>query len=112
MRRDERFRSAGEDESEDRGFREKYYVYRYGCPIKYVKKRKTRWRRCCLFFLLFCTVYCSGNRLKINITPYGESSFIQLSELKFKFWRVTFLKIYLTTENYEIDISFPEITDL
>ena len=25
-----------------------------------------------LFSLLFCIVYCSENRLKINITPYGE----------------------------------------
>ena len=40
----------------------------------------------------FCTVYCRGNRLKINITPYGKSSIIQLTELKFKIWRVTFFK--------------------
>ena len=72
------FRSAGEDDSENRGFRDlkKYYVYRCGCPI--------RWRGCRLFYLLFCTVYCSANRLKINITSYGESSIIQLIELKFK----------------------------
>ena len=25
-----------------------------------------------LFSLLVCIVYCSENRLKINITPYGE----------------------------------------
>ena len=99
-RRDEGFRSAGEDVSEYRGFRDlkKYYVYRYGCPIKDVKKRRTRWRGYRLFYLLFCTVYCSGNRLKFNITPYGECSVIQLSELKFKIWRVTFLKSFLTTE--------------
>ena len=36
---------------------------------------------CHLFYLLVCTVYCSGNRLKINITPYGESSTIQLTDL-------------------------------
>ena len=47
---------------------------------------------------VFCTVYCSGNRIKTNITPYEESSIIQLIELKFR--------------NYEIDFSFPEITDL
>ena len=102
-RRDEGFRSAGEDDSENRRFRDlkKYYVYRYGCPIKKdVKKRRTRtrWRGCCLFYLLFYTVYCSGNRLKLNISPYGESSFIHLTELKFKFWRVTFFKRYLTIE--------------
>ena len=41
-RRDESFHSAGENDSEYRGFRDlkKYYVYRYGCPIKDVKKRK------------------------------------------------------------------------
>ena len=102
-RRDEGFRSAAEDDSENRGFRDlkKYYVhvYRYGCPIKDVKKwrTKTRWRGCRLFYLLSYTVYCSGNRLKINITPYGKSSFIQLTELKFKIWRVKFLS-FLTTE--------------
>ena len=26
-----------------------------------------------LFYLLFCTVYCNENRLKINMTPYGEN---------------------------------------
>ena len=35
---------------------------------------------------------------KINITPYRESSVIQLTELNFKIWRVTFLKSFLTTE--------------
>ena len=51
-------------------------------------------------FVLFAfyTVYCSGNSLKINITPYGESSTIQLIELKFKIWRVTFLRSFLTTQ--------------
>ena len=57
---------------------------------------------CCFFFVVvvvvFCTVYCNGNRLKINITPHGESSIIQLTELKFKIWRVTFSKRFLTTE--------------
>ena len=79
------FRSAGENDSENRRFRDlkKYYVYRYGCPINDVKKRRTRWRGCRLFCLLFGTVCGSGNRLKINITPYGESSIIQLTELKF-----------------------------
>ena len=39
-RRDEGFRNAGEDDSENRGFRDlkKYYVNRYGCPIKEIKK--------------------------------------------------------------------------
>ena len=73
-RRDEGFRSAGEDDRENRGFRD------LGCPIKDVKKRRTiiRWRGCRLFCLLFCTVYCSGNRLKINITAYWESSIFNL----------------------------------
>ena len=37
-----------------RGFRDlkKYYVYRYGCPIKDVKKRRTRWREYRPFYLL------------------------------------------------------------
>ena len=40
-RRDEGFHSAGEDDSEKLGFRDlkKYYVYRYGCPIKDVKNK-------------------------------------------------------------------------
>ena len=42
----------------------------------------------------FCTVYCNGNRLKINITPCGKSSIIQLTELKFRIWRVTFFKSF------------------
>ena len=46
----------------------------------------------------FCTVYCSGNSLKINITPIGECSTIKLTELKFKIWNVTFFKTFLTTE--------------
>ena len=76
----------------------KYYVYRYGCPINDVKKRITMWRGCRLFYLHFCTVYCSGNRFKIDITPYGKSYIIQLTELKFNIWRITFLKSFLTTE--------------
>ena len=113
-RRDKGFHSAGEDDSENRWFRDlkKYYIYRYGCPIKDVKQRRTRWREYRLFCLLFCTVYGSGNRLKINITPYGESSIIQLTKLKFKIWRVTVLKSTLPLRNYEIDFSFLRITDL
>ena len=45
-----------------------------------------------LFYLLFCTVYCRENRLKIKMTPYGEKFIIQLTELKLKIWRVIFLK--------------------
>ena len=69
-RRDDGFRSADEDDSESWEFRDlkKYYVYRYACPIKDVKKRRTKWRGCRLFYFLFCTVYCSENRLKINIS--------------------------------------------
>ena len=56
-RRDEDFHSAGEDDSEYRAFRDlkKYYVYRYDCPIKDVKKRRTRtrWWGCHLFYLPF-----------------------------------------------------------
>ena len=59
-RRDEGFRSAGDDVSENRGFRDlkKYYVCRFGCPIKDVKKRRTRtrWRGCGQFIVLFITV--------------------------------------------------------
>ena len=29
-----------------------------------------------LFSLDFCIVYCSENKLKINITPYGKNCFI------------------------------------
>ena len=76
----------------------KYSVYRYGCSIKDVKKRITMWRGCRLFYLLFCTVYWSRNRLKIDITPYGKSYIIQLTELKFNIWKITFLKSFLTTE--------------
>ena len=100
-RRDESFRSAGDDDSENRGCRylKKYNVYGYGCLIKDVKKRRTRTKKRVagkpsVLFVFFCTVYCSGNRLKINITPYGESSIIQLNELKFKIWRVTFFKSF------------------
>ena len=32
----------------------------------------------------FYTVYCSGNRLKTNITPYGENSIIHFTELTLK----------------------------
>ena len=50
----------------------------------------------------------------INITQYGKSSIIQLTELNFKIWRVTFLKevFFEPLRNYEIDFSFPEVTDL
>ena len=94
-RRDEGFRSAGEDDSKNREFRDlkKYYVYRYGCPIKENKVAGMP-----LFYLLFYTVYCRRNRLKINITPYGKSYIIQLTELTFKILRVTFLTSFLTTE--------------
>ena len=37
---------------------------------------------CVCFF--FCSVYCSENGLKINMTPYGENFIIKLNELKFK----------------------------
>ena len=58
-RRDEAFRSAGENDSENRGFRDlkKYYAYRYGCPIKDVKKRRTGFRGCRLFYLLFFVLF-------------------------------------------------------
>ena len=36
-------------------------------PVKMTVKMNG-WRECRLFYLLFCTVYCSGNRLKIHIT--------------------------------------------
>ena len=54
-RRDKGSRSACEDDSENRGFRDlkKYYAYRYGCPIKDVKKTITRWLGCRLLYLLF-----------------------------------------------------------
>ena len=81
-RRDEGFRSAGEDDSENRGFRDlkKYYVYRYGCPIKDVKTRRTRtrWRGCRLFYLLF-VLFIAGE-IDSKLTPYSESSIIQLTE--------------------------------
>ena len=77
---------VSEDDSENRGLRDlkKYYVYRYGCPIKDVKKRRTRtrWRGCRLFYLLFCTVYCSGNKLKIN-TICGKFYYSTYLVLKF-----------------------------
>ena len=39
-----------------------------------------------------------GNIPKINITPYGEIFISLLTEIKFKIWRVTFLKSFFTTE--------------
>ena len=93
---DEGFRSAGEDDicSENRGFCDlkKYYVYRYGCHIKDVKN-KGAGMTSILFALLYCLLQ-GKYRLKINITPYGESSIIQLTEIKFKIWRVTFLRSF------------------
>ena len=81
-RSDEGFRSAGEDDSENQEFRDlNYYIYRYGCPIE-KNKNKVTGMPSVLF--AFCTVYCSRNRLKIHIIQYGESSNVQLTELKFK----------------------------
>ena len=87
---DDGFGSAVEDDmcSETRGFRDlkKYYIYRYGCHIKDVKNKGAG--TSILFALLYCLLQ-GKYRLKINITPYGESSIIQLTALKFKIWMVT-----------------------
>ena len=41
-------------------------------PSNLTNKKFSMW--CTFYFsLLFCIVYCDGNRLKINITPCGES---------------------------------------
>ena len=54
-RRDEGFRSADEDDSENRVFRDlkKYYVYRYGCPIE-KNKNKVTGMPSVLFAFLYC----------------------------------------------------------
>ena len=82
--------------SENRGFRDlkKYYAYRFGCPIKDVKKRRTRtrWQGRRLFYLLFYTVYCSGIRLTIN-TICGKFYYSTYRGLIFKIW-----SFFLTTE--------------
>ena len=60
-RRDEGFRSAGEDDSENRGFRDlkKYYVYRYGCPIKKgCKEEKNKNKMAGMLSVLFAFLYC------------------------------------------------------
>ena len=44
-------------------------------------------------YLLFYTVYRSGNRIKNNITPYRESSIIQLIELNLKSRGLHFCKV-------------------
>ena len=67
---------------------------------------------CLLQWNFYCllhrkTVYCSGNRLKSNITPYEKISIIQLTKLKFKIWRVTFLKSFLTTAKLWDRLHFP-----
>ena len=58
-----------------------------------------------VFRFIFCIVYCSENRLKINITPYWEIC-ITFTEIKFKIWRVTFFKSFLTGGNYGTDFWF------
>ena len=64
-----------------------------------MRRTRKKWWGCRPFQLRLCTIYCSGNRLKINITPYGESSIIQLTELNVEIWRDTFLKkVLITTE--------------
>ena len=52
-----------------------------------------------LLSLLFWIVYCSENRLKINITPYGEIFYYLTYRNKFKLWKVTFSK-----KNYHWEI--------
>ena len=58
--RDEGFRSASEDDSENRGFRDlkKYYVYRYGMRLSYKgrKEEKNKVVGMPSVLLLFCTV--------------------------------------------------------
>ena len=56
-RRGKNFRSAGDDDIENRGFRnlKKHYVYK-GCLIKVEKKSRIRWRGCRFFFVFF--LYC------------------------------------------------------
>ena len=96
-RRDEGFRSAGGDESENRGFRDlkKYDVYRYCCPINDVEKRKTktRWQGCRLinfyfylfiFIFFFFAVYCMEIDSKLTLHHMGKVLFFQLIELKLK----------------------------
>ena len=66
-----------------------------------------------MFSLLFCIAYCSENRLKINITPYGEIFYRDLlTEIKFKIWRFTFLKSFLPLKNYGMDFGFPAIMEI
>ena len=94
-RHDEGFRSAGEDESEIRGLpRSKEILRRLSYKGCKEENNNVAAMPSVIFAFFFCTVYCSGNRLKIDITPYGKSYIIQLTELKFNIWRITFLKMF------------------
>ena len=89
-RRDEGFRSAGEDDSENRGFRDlkKYYVYRYGCPIKDVKKRRTRtrWRGCRLSYLLLFVLFIAVEiDSKLTLHHMGKVLLFNLPSKNLKF---------------------------
>ena len=46
--------------------------------------------------MLFCIVYCSESRLKINIIPYGELCYYLTYRDEIKLWKVTFLKGFTT----------------
>ena len=43
---------------------------------------------------------------KFNITPYGENFISQLTGIKFKIWRVTFLKSLLPLKNFGMVFRF------
>ena len=90
-RGDKGFPSASEDDSGNRGFRDlrKYYVYRYGCPIKDVKTRRTRRRGCRLFYLFF--VLFIAVKIDSKLTLHNRGKFYYSTyRVKFKIWRVNF----------------------
>ena len=50
----------------------KYYGYRYGCPIKDVKKRITMWWGCRLFYLLFVLFIAVEIDSKLTLHHMGK----------------------------------------
>ena len=62
-------------------------------------------------FYAFTFVVCfNENKLKITLHQMGILYYLNYPEseiiIQFKIWKVTFLKVFFTTKNYEMDFEF------
>ena len=54
---------------------------------------------------VFTAVINTKKQRKFNITPYEENCVSQLTKIKFKIWRITFLKSFLPLKHFGKDLG-------